>query len=471
MTTDELWNGVLGELELEISKPNFITWFVNTFIYSMDNGEVVVGVPSAFTKSWMEKQYHSAILKAMRRISEEDIRTVHYQVRTKKLEGADNEAAEGEKDHAPTTEQPTEKKTVDSVKKTGQQTLQSADVGSLFGLNPRYTFKNFVVGKKNELAHAACIAISDQPGTTYNPLFIYGGVGLGKTHLMQAVGHSILAKDPNKKILYVTCETFTNEYIKSVGEGRADEFKNKYRSIDVFLVDDIQFLAGKEGTQEAFFHTFNHLQQGNKQVILTSDRPPRAIPSLENRLISRFEGGMVVDVSLPDLETRIAIITQKCREKGYHIRSEIMQFIASNVQNNIRELEGALNRVIAYHELNKKTPTIESVQGILQSFSPAPKKHAITTKKVIDTVANYFDISLENIKGNSRKKELVVPRQIAMYLMREEVHASYPNIGDELGGRDHTTAMHAHQKIAQLLDIDEKMENDVSMIKQRLYNS
>ncbi len=477
MTTDELWNGVLGELELEISKPNFITWFVNTFIYSMENGEVVVGVPSAFTKSWMEKQYHTAILKAMRRISDEDIRTVHYQVRTKKAEAsADGNAATAttskeEKTESTVAQQPVEKKPTETAQKGGQQTLRSADVGSLFGLNPRYTFKNFVVGKKNELAHAACVAISDQPGTTYNPLFIYGGVGLGKTHLMQAVGHAILEKDPNKKILYVTCETFTNEYIKSVGEGRADEFKNKYRSIDVFLVDDIQFLAGKEGTQEAFFHTFNHLQQGNKQVILTSDRPPRAIPSLENRLISRFEGGMVVDVSLPDLETRIAIITQKCREKGYHIRSEIMQFIASNVQNNIRELEGALNRVIAYHELNKKTPTIESVQGILQSFSPAPKKHAITTKKVIETVANYFDISLENIKGNSRKKELVVPRQIAMYLMREEVHASYPNIGEELGGRDHTTAMHAHQKISQLLDIDEKMENDVSMLKQRLYNS
>ncbi len=474
MTNEELWDAVLGEVELEISKPNFVTWFKNTFLYSMESGEVVVGVPSAFTKSWMEKQYHQIILKAMRRISDEDIRTVHYQVRTKK-DSVDEvvAAADTKQEEASKVEQhtPAQHKPVDSVRKGGQQTLQAADVGALYGLNPRYTFKNFVVGKKNELAHAACIAVSEQPGTSYNPLFIYGGVGLGKTHLMQAVGHSILQKDPNKKILYVTCETFTNEYIKSVGEGRADEFKNKYRSVDVLMVDDIQFLAGKEGTQEAFFHTFNHLHQSNKQILLTSDRPPRAIPTLENRLISRFEGGMIVDVSLPDLETRIAILTQKCREKGYHIRSEIMQFIASNVQNNIRELEGALNRVIAYHELNKKTPTIESVQGILQSFKPAPKKQAITARKVVDVVADYFDISLDDIKGNSRKKELVVPRQIAMYLMREEVHASYPNIGDELGGRDHTTAMHAHQKIAQLLTVDDKIESDIGMIKQRLYNS
>jgi chromosomal replication initiator protein len=479
MTADELWNAVLGELELEISKPNFVTWFDNTFLYSFDNGDVTIGVPSAFTKTWLEKQYHTSIVKALRRISEEDVKTVHYKVASK-AHSKEADATESPASTATTTStQSTSSSSTTTETRTPQkemiagvqQTLQAADIASVYGLNPRYTFKNFVVGKKNELAHAACMAAAEQPGTAYNPLFIYGGVGLGKTHLMQAVGHTILEKDPTKKILYVTCETFTNEYIKSVGEGRADEFKNKYRSVDVLMVDDIQFLAGKEGTQEAFFHTFNHLHQSNKQILLTSDRPPRAIPTLENRLISRFEGGMIVDVSLPDLETRIAILSQKCREKGYHIRPEIMQFIASNVQNNIRELEGALNRVIAYHELNKKTPTIESVQSILQSFSSAPKRSAVTTKKVLEVVAQYFDISLENLRGNSRKKELVVPRQISMFLMREEVHASYPNIGDELGGRDHTTAMHAHQKINQLKDKDEKIENDINLIKQRLYNS
>lgn len=481
MKTEELWNAVLGELELEISKPNFVTWFDHTFLYSFDNGDITIGVPSAFTKTWLEKQYHTQIVKALRRISEDDVKVVHYKVATKQQAALEQQPAPSVDAATPAKKQtstqqaaqPTTQATVSAPSSSGgvQQTLQSADLASVFGLNPRYIFKNFVVGKKNELAHAACIAASEQPGTAYNPLFIYGGVGLGKTHLMQAVGHAILQKDPTKKILYVTCETFTNEYIKSVGEGRADEFKNKYRSVDVLMVDDIQFLAGKEGTQEAFFHTFNHLHQSNKQILLTSDRAPRNIPTLENRLISRFEGGMIVDVSLPDLETRIAILSQKCREKGYHIRPEIMQFIASNVQNNIRELEGALNRVIAYHELNKKTPTVESVQGILQSFSTTPKRSAITAKKVVDIVSQYFDISIDDLKGNSRKKELVVPRQIAMYLMREEVHSSYPNIGEELGGRDHTTAMHAHQKISGLREKDEKIDNDVNLIKQRMYNS
>lgn len=237
------------------------------------------------------------------------------------------------------------------------------------------------------------------------------------------------------------------------------------------MVDDVQFLAGKEGTQEEFFHTFNYLQQYNKQIILTSDRPPRAIPTLEDRLASRFEGGMTVDVGPPDLETRIAIIEQKCKEKGYSLSNEVKQFIASNVQNNIRELEGALNRVIGHHQLEKQEPTVDSVKSILSSVNGAQKKSAVTPKKILTTVADYFDVDEESVKGSSRKKELVVPRQITMYLMREETHASFPNIGAELGGRDHTTAMHACSKIERLVEEDEKMENDIAMIKQRLYNS
>jgi len=255
-----------------------------------------------------------------------------------------------------------------------------------------------------------------------------------------------------------------------VGEGRADEFKDKYRSVDILMVDDIQFLAGKEGTQEAFFHTFNHLHQRNKQIILTSDRPPRAIPTLENRLVSRFEGGMIVDVSLPDLETRIAIVELKSRQKQFPISSEIAQFIASNVQNSVRELEGALNRVIGFHQLNNEQPNLESVKTLLSSFTQAPKRGAVTTKKILATVAQFYELDQKDLTGSSRKKELVVPRQISMYLMREEVHASYPNIGQELGGRDHTTAMHACQKIKGLVDDDERIQNEINMIKQRLYN-
>lgn len=459
-----MWEAALGELELELSKANFTTWFEETFIIKNDAGAISIAVPSDFNKRWLETKYHQSILKALRRIADDDVKSVVYVVSTKqkpKNTVTIETAATPELPATPRETQPSSKKTA---------SLSHDPLISDFGLNPRYTFENFIVGKKNELANAACLAVADAPGTVYNPLFIYGGVGLGKTHLMQAVGNAVSIRDPKKKILYVSCETFTNEYIRSVGEGRADQFKDKYRSVDILMVDDIQFLAGKEGTQEAFFHTFNHLHQNNKQIILTSDRPPRAIPTLEHRLISRFEGGMIVDVSIPDLETRIAILGQKCQEKGYDLSAEILQFISSNVQHNVRELEGALNRVMAYHQLNKTTPTLESVKSVLSSISQAPKRGAVTTKKILVTVAEYFEIENKDIVGNSRKKELVVPRQIAMYLMREEVHASYPNIGQELGGRDHTTAMHACQKIDQLKEQDEKMGNDIALIKQRLYN-
>jgi chromosomal replication initiator protein len=477
MSPDQLWQATLGELELELSKAKFTTWFEQTFILQKNDGSVTVGVPNAFAKKWLENKYHQAILKALRRISDEDISTVTYKVTTTKQEGmsAAPAPAEVEPANIPAKPAPESRTTmvaprIENTVTVNMQASQDKLSDGGIGLNPRYTFETFVVGKKNELAHAACLAVAETPGHVYNPLFIYGGVGLGKTHLMQAVGHAALLRFPEKRVLYVTCETFTNEFIKSVGEGRADQFKEKYRSVDILMVDDIQFLAGKEGTQEAFFHTFNHLHQQNKQVILTSDRPPRAIPTLEHRLISRFEGGMIVDVNIPDLETRIAILQQKCMERGFDYGPEITQFIASNVQHNIRELEGALNRVVAYHQLNKSTPTLDSVKQVLSSLSQTPKRGAVTTKKILGTIADFYEVELNDLTGNSRKKELVVPRQIAMYLMREEIHASYPNIGQELGGRDHTTAMHACQKIAKLKEEDEKTQSDIGMIKERLYN-
>lgn len=477
MSPDQLWNAALGELEIELSKAKFTTWLQDTFILQQEEGSIIVGVPNAFTKSWLENKYHPAIIKALRRISDEDVRMVSYQVTSKQknrvVVGAN--AAIEEEEQQPTiikaavrssAATPSKNNTV-TVTIPAEQSVSSDDLG----LNPRYTFENFIVGKENELAHAACLAVSERPGSAYNPLFIYGGVGLGKTHLMQAVGHAVLKRTPSKKILYVTCEVFTNEFIRAVGEGRAEQFKDKYRSVDILMIDDIQFLAGKEGTQEQFFHTFNHLHQRNKQVIMTSDRHPRAIPTLENRLVSRLEGGMIVDVSIPNLETRIAILRLKCEEKNYALPQDIAQYIASNVQNNIRELEGVLNRVIAYHQLNKQTPTVDSVKSVLASFSQIPKRGTVTTKKILTIVSHFFDVDQKDIIGDSRKKELVVPRQIAMYLMREETHASYPNIGQELGGRDHTTAMHACTKIAKLKEDDERTENDINMIRERLYNS
>lgn len=455
MTADQLWQATLAELELSLSKANFTTWFKNTFILNYETGKVIVGVPNAFTKTWLENKYHSQIFKALQNITEQQVKEVSYKVFSNPKKIAKiikQEINSKEKEAKPLSPQKKKKFTEDAA------------------LNNKYTFASFVVGKKNELAHAACLAVADKPGTVYNPLFIYGGVGLGKTHLMQAIGHRIVEKNANKKILYVPCETFTNEFIKSVSRGQADQFKDKYRSVDILLIDDIQFLAGKEGTQEAFFHTFNSLHQANKQIVITSDRPPKAIPTLENRLISRFEWGMIVDIGSPDLETRIAILKNKCQEKNFHLENEVVVFVATTIQSNIRELEGALNRVIASTQLSNDKPTLDVVKKLLSNLTQAPKKCALTAKKIIQAVSEYFDIKSVDITGNCRKKELVVPRQIAMFIMREEMDASYPNIGEELGGRDHTTAMHAYNKIKKEFENNEKLQQDINLIKQKLYN-
>lgn len=456
----------MGELELTLTKANFTTWFKNTFILEYKDSVIVIGVPNAFTKTWMENKYHQKILKSLQSITDGKTREVSFKVapiskrESITVDQVQKVEAQAAKEHT------------SSVEPSPIQTSQPPAVVPVkkSDLNPRYIFSSFVVGKKSELAHAACKAVSENPATIYNPLFIYGGVGLGKTHLMQAIGNSILEVSPEKKILYTPCETFTNEFIKSVQMGKADLFKNKYRSVDVLLVDDIQFLAGKEGTQEAFFHTFNFLHQNDKQIVISSDRPPKAIPTLEDRLISRFEWGMIVDIGTPDLETRIAILTSKCQEKNVHLENEIIVYIATTVQNNIRELEGALNRVIAATQLTKTQPTLESVKGLLSSIVQSPKRSALTGKQVVIAVAEYFDISREDLTGSSRKKELVIPRQITMYIMREEINASYPAIGDELGGRDHTTAMHAYNKIKNAVQDNEKLNQDINLIKQKLYN-
>lgn len=456
MDSKQLWEAILGELELNLSKANFTTWFKNTFILQMNDHEIVVAVPNAFTKAWLEKKYHKFITDALKNISEKTFNKVTYIVETK------------EKQNLPVTS--SEHINLNETNPSAT-TNNNHSVNNKLGLNSKYTFESFVVGKGNELAHAACLAVAKKSGEVYNPLFIYGGVGLGKTHLMQAVGNFILNEQKNKKVLYVTSEKFTNDFIQLVQQGEAKKFKEKYRSIDVLLIDDIQFLAGKEQTQEEFFHTFNTLHQENKQIIISSDRPPKAIPALEQRLISRFEWGMIVDVNAPDLETRIAIIGSKMKEKNLSLSEEIVKLIATSVQNNVRELEGILNKIIAFHQLNNTPPTEESVKNIISSLSSNIKRSHITPKKLIQTVAAYFDIETDGLVGNSRKKELVVPRQIVMFLMREELDASYPNIGQELGGRDHTTAMHACNKINREIENDEKIARDIEMIKQRLYNS
>ncbi len=339
------------------------------------------------------------------------------------------------------------------------------------GLNPKYTFDNFIVGKNNELARAACMAVVKSPGTVYNPLFIYGGVGLGKTHIMQAVGHEIQRHYPKARVVYVTSERFTNEFIKSVQEGQSENFKKRYRNVDVLLIDDIQFISGKEGTQEEFFHTFNTLHQADKQIILTSDRPPKAIPALEDRLVSRFQWGMIADISVPEFETRMAIIEKKCQEWGVEFQEDVLHYIAENIQSNIRELEGALNKLSAFRDLKKINIDLEQAKEILGSAVQNGQRGAITPKRIIEVVSVFFDITIEEITGGSRKKELVIPRQIAMYLMRAEMNSSYPSIGREFGGRDHTTAMHACTKMEEYVHKDERIKQDIVSLRQKIYHS
>ncbi len=456
MTNDQLWQTALGELELLISKANFTTWFKNTFVADLSESAIVVGVPNGFTKAWLETKYHSFIQKALENALQRPIGVVEYRVEVR---------------HGGTQPLPATAPATSAPRSVTAAVIEPVKQINKTGLDQRYIFETFIVGKGSELAYAAAQAVADKPGQVYNPLFIYGGVGLGKTHLMQAVGHAVLARDPQKKVVYVSSEKFTNEFIQAVSHGGADKFKAFYRGVDVLLIDDIQFLSGKEGTQEEFFHTFNALHQASKQIIITSDRPPKSISALEARLVSRFEWGMIADIAQPDLETRVAILEAKCREKGISLSTDILEYIAGAVQSNVRELEGALNRLMAFAQLNRTEPTLESTKNLLKSLSVGSKRGGLTPKQVVAIVAQYFDIAVEDVLGTSRKKELVEPRQITMYLLREELHASFPAIGHELGGRDHTTAMHACTKISQQLNNDEKLKQDLVLIKQRLFGN
>lgn len=458
MDFSALWQATLGELELALSKANFTTWFKHTFISSFENGRIVVSVPNTFTKAWLEKKYHDAILKALRSTTNQAVREVHYRVEVKN-----------------TTVLPLEAVAAEALQAISPVMLPVTDTngsgpGRDVGLNPRYQFVNFVVGKSNELAHAACMAVAAKPGEGYNPLFLYGGVGMGKTHLLQAIGHHILATQPQAKVRYITCERFINEFIQSVRGGRMNEFKDAYRTVDVLLIDDIQFLTGKEGTQEEFFHTFNTLHQNNKQLVFTSDRPPKDIHTIESRLLSRLEWGMVADISAPDFETRVAIVQTKAREKTYPLSTEILHAVAGAIQSNVRELEGALNKIIAYHQFKNIQPTLGSVQSLLQSFAPTAARHSITPRHLLEVVTNHYDITMEHILCKSRERRFAFPRQVAMYLLREEVKCSFPAIGQQIGGRDHTTAMHACEKIQDLLKQDERLKRDLLMIRERLYS-
>ncbi len=465
MNNTEVWQAVLAELELSISKANFITWFKNTGIVAINDGQVVICVPNTFAKAWLEKKYHLMIIKSLERITERPVKRLEY-----KIDNIKN-VVEHEIDFSVPAKANLENKQELISENFGNKIKNQGNTNSSFTLNPKYVFESYVVGKGSELAYAAAQAVVSKPGESYNPLFIYGGVGLGKTHLLQAIGNSILKNNPEANIVYVSAEKFSNDFIQSVQEGKAKEFQNRYRNVDLLLIDDIQFIAGKDRTQESFFHTFNELHQQNKQVVLTSDRPPKAIPMLEDRLKSRFEWGMIADISSPDFETRVAILKKKCEEKSFELSEKSLFLIASTVQSNIRELEGALNKIIVYHQLKNMAPTPESIKNILSSVEASQGQKMITPKQITEVVGGFYNVVLNDLLGKSREKKLSFPRQIIMYMLREDLKMSYPSIGEELGGRDHTTAMHAHEKIKTEIEKDMKLRQEIELIKQKIYNS
>lgn len=461
MDLQAIWLSALGELELTLSKANFTTWFRNTGISSFENGRAVISVPNTFTKAWLEKKYHEAIIKALRHVTSNSIREATYRVEMW-APGASTVVVQEQAASVPMSPG-YEQSVAPNVRVTSSENTDDT------GLNPRYTFETFVVGKGNELAHAAAMASAANPGEAYNPLFIHGSVGLGKTHLLQAIGHHLIKTRPGVNVRLVTCERFINEFIQAVRGGHAKDFKDRYRNVDVLLVDDIQFISGKQGTQEELFHTFNALHQQNKQMVFTSDRTPKDIQALEHRLLSRLEWGMITDVSTPDFETRVAILETKCLGKNYPLPGELLRVIAGTVQSNVRELEGALNKLIAYHQFKNIPATLETVQTLLQSFVPAAPRRSVTPKRLIEIVVAYYDVAMEELLGKSREKRLAFPRQVAMFLLREEAKCSYPAIGSHIGSRDHTTAMHACSKITDLLEKDEQLKRDLALLREKIY--
>jgi len=466
MTNQELWQAVLGQLELILSKASFTTWLKNTSIISQNANEVMIGVPNGFTKEWLENKYHKFILKSVQDITGE-IKTVKYIIGsvTQRTEAGESAANNNQK---------TDQKNNNGLKTEKPHTKPAERkcvfVESETNLNPRYTFESFIVGSHNELAHAACVAVTRNLGTNYNPLFIYGSVGLGKTHLLQAIGNKVTENDFNKKICYIASERFASELIESIRNKTVDKFKQYYIKFDVLIIDDIQFLSGKEKTQEEFFHIFNVLYQKNKQIVLSSDRPPKAIATIEERLRSRFEGGMIADIGIPDFETRMAILKAKAKEKNLNISPDVLNYIAANIKKNIRELEGALKRVQALTEFNAKIITLKEVEAVLTDVVSATYRKSTTAKEIIKIVSEFYNISSEELSAHSRKQEIVKPRQVAMYLMRSEINTSFSLIGGILGKKDHTTVMHAVNKIQEDMTRDKNIEQEIILIKQRIYD-
>lgn len=440
-----MWEDTLSHIELDVSKANFVTWFKNTAIHKLDSGVVYLAVPNTFVRDWLQNKYHNSILRALR-TNLESVRCVEYVI------------------HKGT---PSESTREVSRPATSQMEMSEIYVDREDNLNPKYTFDNFVVGSFNELAYAASQAVIKNPGISYNPLFIYGGTGLGKTHLIQSIGNYFKKVDKSKKVHYLSAEKFTIECVDAIRNNKAHIFKEKYRRYDVLIMDDIQFLSGKDKTQEEVFHLFNTLYDNNKQIIFSSDKAPKQIQGIEDRLKSRFEGGMIADISLPEYESRLAILKNKTKSLNITAPEEIIEYIASVVQNNIRELEGVLNLVIVQTQLRKRDLTITDVKQLIKN-NIKPQK-SISINDVIKTIANFYNIEEKELYQKTRKKEVVKPRQVIMYVLREDFNTSYPYIGQKLGGRDHTTVIHAYEKIKGDLVRDNLLSQELEQIKSILY--
>lgn len=454
MTNEELWKAVLGEMELSLTKANFTTWFRNTTILSKDKNAVVVSVPNGFIKEWLENKFNKRILQSIRNLTPE-VREIKYMIGRPKIELAKQDMS---------------KLSLDTEIDEKAESDLDKDLDKTTNLNKKYTFESFVVGSNNELAHAAASAVTKNLGRLYNPLFLYGGVGLGKTHLLQSIGNKIAAENRDKKIYYIPAERFTAEIVEAIRNKNIEDLKNQYAKLDLLMIDDVQFIAGKEKTQDIFFSTFNELYGRNKQIILSSDRPPQTIPALEERLRSRFQGGMVADVGLPDFETRLAILKLKAAERNYDLNLEVLTYIATHIQKNVRELEGALNRVVAFGQIYNRVPDLKEVKNILNTYLSTPYRKT-SPQVILKSVADFYSISLADLVKRSRKKEIVKPRQIAMFLLREETKLSFPEIGQKLGGRDHSTVIHACEKIKNEVSVDEPLKQELILIKERVYNS
>ena len=445
MDAKQVWRAVLGELQVSLSPANFETWLKDTTLVEIDESRFRIAAPNGFARDWLDNRYRTLVSQTLARVVGGSV-----QVEFVVADAPGPSPSQADEDGLPPP--------------------PASAGGNSVNLNGRYTFSNFIVGSANRLAHAAALSVAERPGHAYNPLFLYGGVGLGKTHLMHAIGNAVAAKFPRKRILYATSEKFTNDFINSIREQKMEDFRNRYRRIDVLLIDDIQFIAERERTQEEFFHTFNAIHEAGKQIVLSSDRPPKAITTLEERLRSRFEWGLIADLTPPDLETRIAILRSKAEDQLNMIPAEVIEFIARKVVSNVRELEGALNRVIAYASMSGMPINNELASAVLSNVMYNPKKRSITPQRIVRAVADYYGVNLDQLRSSKRDRAIVVPRQIAMYLSREETDISLLRIGAELGGRDHSTVLHACDKIARELAENDEMRREISAVREMIYS-